>query len=142
LPDPLGIDISRQHSGAGRAFRASRHTQDVYQDNRKRQQTPPRLLRYLRHAKSMLVLWIIHRAMVCASARSLSAPASHRGGRAGGGPRCAGWMRSPPSPRPRGVEEHIQTGPMRTSWHAPRPKRMLRSVVLRFECGSNAARLR
>ena len=43
--------ISRQHPGTGQAFRATeRHTQDLYQDGRKRQQTPSRLLRQLRHS--------------------------------------------------------------------------------------------
>src|SRR5215472_5089048 len=85
--------------------------------------------------QSMLVRWIIRRAMACESVRSLSAPASHRGGRAGGGRRCVGSTRLPPSRWSRTVEEHIQIGPMRLSWQAPRPRRMLRSLVSRFKCG-------
>src|SRR5689334_18981220 len=39
-----------EHPGIRRAFCASGHTEDLYQDCRKRQQTPPRLLRHLRHS--------------------------------------------------------------------------------------------
>jgi hypothetical protein len=60
--------VSRQHSGTGRAFRAAeRHTQDLYQDGRKRQQAPSRLLRQLRHADLCLCggqsaeLWLAYR---------------------------------------------------------------------------------
>src|SRR5260370_1241571 len=68
LPNALRNGVSRQHPGTGRAFRAAeRHTQDLCQDGRKRQQTPSRLLRQLRHADLCLCggqsaeLWLAYR---------------------------------------------------------------------------------
>jgi len=49
LPDALWVGFSHEHPGIRRAFCASGRTEDLYQDRRKRQQTPPRLLRHLRH---------------------------------------------------------------------------------------------
>ena len=49
IADALWVGFSHEHPGIRRAFCASGHTKDLYQDYRKRQQTPPRLLRHLRH---------------------------------------------------------------------------------------------
>ena len=51
--------------------------------------------------RSMPVRRTIHRAMVCASARSPSAPPSRRGRRSGGGRRCIGSRHSPPCRHPK-----------------------------------------
>jgi hypothetical protein len=50
LPNAHRLGVSREHSRSGRAFCAPRYAEKLYEDGRKRQQTPPRLLRELRHA--------------------------------------------------------------------------------------------
>src|SRR5271167_1071740 len=51
LPDTHRLSVSREHPRSGRAFRAPHgHAKELCEDGRKREQTPPRLLRQLRHA--------------------------------------------------------------------------------------------